>query len=422
MLVSSNPGSWANSDFDKCKNITITNVGSTTLTDFPVYVNLTKDNDMLSNHHDLRFYNSSCNNGGSLLNYEIENYTSAKADIWVKTSLSSGSNIISVYYDNNTAISSGENATGVWDSDFIAVWHFGEGSGTTILDSTSNSNDGTFKGAGEPAWAIGKVGNAVNFDGADDFINVSDSVSLDTLTGDMTVEAFVYEDISSGASGHPLIYKGSGANVYGIFTFGEYNDDGGFVGFNQANKLIDTTGGILQNVWQQWAFVHDAGTSLVWYVNAIQDADTGTNVASIDTDNYDLQLGRWYGFADASRYFDGKFDELRISKSVRSSDWINQSYQIVENQGTYVVFGSEEEAPPIDTCSCPSPASDWNVDCSDNCVITSDCTISDNILNLYGTGTFTILANITVDKVIKENTCQMINKINDGNRLIVKLG
>lgn len=65
---------------------------------------------------------------------------------------------------------------------------------------------------------------------------------------------------------------------------------------------------------------------------------------------------------------------------------------------------------------------DWNVDCSDNCVITEDMILPDNTLNLYGEGNFTILANITADKVIKENTCQMINKIDDGNSLIVKLG
>jgi len=62
----------------------------------------------------------------------------------------------------------------------------------------------------------------------------------------------------------------------------------------------------------------------------------------------------------------------------------------------------------------------WNVDCSDNCVIESDCDIPDYILNLYGTGSFTVLADITIDKIIKINTCSLINKANDGNKLIIK--
>jgi len=69
-----------------------------------------------------------------------------------------------------------------------------------------------------------------------------------------------------------------------------------------------------------------------------------------------------------------------------------------------------------------SGSGDWNVNCAGKCIITTNENLPENTLNLYGTGTFTILANITTNKVIKENTCQMINKINDGNRLIIKLG
>jgi hypothetical protein len=75
---------WANTSFDRCKNITITNVGTSTLTNFPAYVNLSYDSDMLSNYQDLRFYDSACNYGGYLMNYEIENYTAANAHVWVR--------------------------------------------------------------------------------------------------------------------------------------------------------------------------------------------------------------------------------------------------------------------------------------------------------------------------------------------------
>ena len=30
-------------------------------------------------------------------------------------------------------------------------------------------------------------------------------------------------------------------------------------------------------------------------------------------------------------------------------------------------------APPIDSCSCPSPAANWYMDISDNCNVTTDC-------------------------------------------------
>src|SRR4030042_4126174 len=104
-------GTWANSSFDRCMNITITNSGSETLTNFPAYINLTYDSDMQPDFLDIRFYSAGCNNGGTALDYEIENYTtSTNAHTWTRIqSLQSTGTTISVYYKNNTAVTSGEN-------------------------------------------------------------------------------------------------------------------------------------------------------------------------------------------------------------------------------------------------------------------------------------------------------------------------
>jgi len=98
---------WPNATFEKCINITITNVGSSNLTNFPAYINLSKDVDMLSDYSDLRFYNSSCNEDGTLLNHEIENYTASNAYIWVRIpKLLNGNNTISVYFKNSSGVTS----------------------------------------------------------------------------------------------------------------------------------------------------------------------------------------------------------------------------------------------------------------------------------------------------------------------------
>jgi len=97
-------------------NITIGNAGTSTLTNFPAYINLTYDSDMQSDYIDLRFYNASCGNDGSLMDYEIESYTGTNAHIWTRIpSLPTAGTVISVYYMNDTAVSSGENAAGVWE-------------------------------------------------------------------------------------------------------------------------------------------------------------------------------------------------------------------------------------------------------------------------------------------------------------------
>ena len=47
------------------------------------------------------------------------------------------------------------------------------------------------------------------------------------------------------------------------------------------------------------------------------------------------------------------------------------------------------------TDSCTYSSGDWNVDCNDNCTITSNVDLGGNNLSLSGVGTFTIEANIT---------------------------
>src|SRR5208283_1343620 len=75
--------SWPNTTFVDCRNMTIVNVGNINLTNFPQLINITNTTGMLSNYLDLRFYSAGCNNGGTLLAYEIENYTASSALVWV---------------------------------------------------------------------------------------------------------------------------------------------------------------------------------------------------------------------------------------------------------------------------------------------------------------------------------------------------
>lgn len=47
-----------------------------------------------------------------------------------------------------------------------------------------------------------------------------------------------------------------------------------------------------------------------------------------------------------------------------------------------------------DSCSCPA-SGDWNIDCSDNCVISSDCNMKTNDVHTYGSGNLYLKATIS---------------------------
>ena len=55
------------------------------------------------------------------------------------------------------------------DEGLVAEWHFDEGAGSVVEDSSGNGNDGVIYGA---TWVEGKFGKALSFDGVDDNLEV----------------------------------------------------------------------------------------------------------------------------------------------------------------------------------------------------------------------------------------------------------
>src|SRR3989344_3676813 len=56
-------------------------------------------------------------------------------------------------------------------SGLVGYWTFDEGTGATASDSSGNNNTGTLTNG--PTWTTGKIGQALSFDGVDDYVNIS---------------------------------------------------------------------------------------------------------------------------------------------------------------------------------------------------------------------------------------------------------
>jgi len=70
-------------------------------------------------------------------------------------------------------------------ADELVWWKFDETSGTTASDASGNGNAGTLTNMASTMWTAGKIGNALSFDGANDYV-VRSALSS-TITGDCTV-------------------------------------------------------------------------------------------------------------------------------------------------------------------------------------------------------------------------------------------
>jgi len=345
-----NVSAWSNYTFGRCVNITITNVGSSTLSNFPAYINLTYDSDMLSDFKDIRFYSVACSGVGSPLDYEIENYTmSTNAHVWVRIpSLPVAGTTISVYYKNNSVVSSGENATGVWDSNYVAVWHMTETSGTRN-DSTSNDNDltpmnTTGTGTGVTAGATDFENNTQSYL----MINDTDQTGLDLNNSDYTFSFwFKPEDaIGDGYSFYDSGYPGVGGNCY----MSQWNNwEGWAISHHNGGWEVEVSSFDTEHygVWAYYAVSFNVSSGdMIFSRDGVFDAPDTMSTSPPDN-NRPFNIGRKLD----RPWLDGLIDEFRVSNTPRSSDWINQSYQIVANQANVVSFGGEGKINHIDNCS-----------------------------------------------------------------------
>jgi intein/homing endonuclease len=139
------------SGYSHRRKITIDNTKvDSTLTDFPVLVKLTSANfdfsQANSDGFDVRFCS---NDGETLLKYERERHDSANelAEYWVKVpSVSDSADTYIYLYYRTEDTADGADPENVWDSNYKAVHHLKDATTSTVLDSTSNNNDGTKKG------------------------------------------------------------------------------------------------------------------------------------------------------------------------------------------------------------------------------------------------------------------------------------
>ncbi len=362
--VTLDPPNWWNESWNYRKTINITNPSSTLLSNFPIYLNLPKEVEMQDDFKDIRFINGSCGSTGIYLplNYEIENYTSSKADVWINIpSFVPGVNQICIYYDNPSS-SSGQNSINVWDNNYLTVQHLEEAGTGTRYDSKYRRNF-TTSGYDNDEKTIGKIDGADLFDGNNDALN-STANFLSNL-GSFTIEGWIKprawgSRVSLIGQNDVVEFFMDGSNTIMIWT-----DRGGSISVAYPYSL-DT-----------WHYITAVGTgsNLLLYFDGVQVASGGTSTNNYGVSTYPVKIGE--GVVDATGgFFNGSMDEIRISNISRSANWINQSYQIVNNQDNLVSFGIKEEktkgiistvigATPFYTTT-PNPLNSTTFSCLDN--------------------------------------------------------
>ena len=193
----------------------------------------------------------------------------------------------------------------------VGLWHF-DGD---ALDSSGNSNHGTVYGA---SWVDGKFGQALSFDGVDDYVDCRSVLQLNGVS-EFTVEFWIKVDSLPFPTipWQGIIARGN-AHQRTPWVFGNRGKSNLYMQFETTAIATDCdlkTNDLTAGQWHHVAFTWD-GHTVTSYLDGVA-GPTDTTVGSVlaDTDG-SLKLGYIPSYA----YFNGTIDEVRIWKTALTAD------------------------------------------------------------------------------------------------------
>jgi len=278
-----------------------------------------------ANGYDIIFTSDSY--GTQTLPFEIENYNPTTGAIvgWVQvpTVSHTSDTIFYMFYGNSSVTTNQSNKTGTWDANYAGVWHLANGAALSASDSTANGNNGTVTRA---TATEGQIDGAANLSGSQQYIDLGDNPSLQITGEELTVEAWINTSEASPSAYERLIVKETPGNGSPYVTYGMYRNPGNttldWCISSGATLNCAVTSNLPVNSWTQVVGTYD-GSNLRVYVNGALN-DTVAMTGNIGATTQDVVIGA--DTADGGEFFNGEVDEVRISDSVRSADWIATQY------------------------------------------------------------------------------------------------
>ena len=202
-------------------------------------------------------------------------------------------------------------------------------SGTTVLDHSLNTNNGTLISGTRvativPTLTVNNV--ALNFDQDDDYVSVPDHSTLD-ITGDLTLEGWVQFYSSPGVD--RIVTKAYNSTaVSGCVYFLGFNTRPRFavrVG-GSVTDLTASTGTIEIGDWYHIAGTYNSSTGeMKIYLNgSFLESQTISGGGAINTSNEPVTMAASLYSGTATYELDGYLDEVRIWNVVRTADEIDE--------------------------------------------------------------------------------------------------
>jgi hypothetical protein len=300
---------------------------------------------------------------GNALKFEVAKYsaTTGLTEAYVKIPTLSHTAPTSywIFFGNASVVTSQQDLSMWSDASYVSVYHF--------ASLTADSAGGlTLTNTGvTPSSSSSILGDSAVFNGS-----ASMAASSSTGLGVSNLTAEFWINPNSLAAGNGTYFLLDGNFNVGGWVLRNFNSQMDFAGNYSGNAYVDrSSSNILgSGSWNSYAETV-TGTTRAMYVNGGSTAFTtpGGSPATLGTTVIPLVMGQDQG---GGNKYNGNMDEVRISSTVRSADWMRTTFTNESSPSDFsIMFGPATGPRIVQYTDCSSAESVANV-----------CTFVDNVV------------------------------------------
>ncbi|MBI4091502.1 LamG domain-containing protein, partial [candidate division WWE3 bacterium] len=212
----------------------------------------------------------------------------------------------------------------------VGYWNFEEKTGTVANDTSGNGyNSSSF--TGNTAWASGKYGAGLSFDGTDDVVRIVEgtytNLGVGVTVDSYTVEAWIKTNTNYSANA-TVVAKDDGTGAYPFELYLNSSEYACFDVYDGTNtpSACGTTA-LNDGKWHYLTGVRDIlNDKLYLYVNGILITSTADSTTATVANDADVSIGNG-GTSYTANDFNGAIDEVRLYNYARTQKQIVEDMQ-----------------------------------------------------------------------------------------------
>jgi len=259
--------------------------------------------------------------------WDVSSTNTASGIFFTDPTPANGATLNQNYVYINTTVMDFNTAFIDWNHSLAGWWRFNSESGENsafFRDWSSLGNNGTCSGTSCPISIPGKYGNALQFDGVNDYLNAGNGGSV---TGSLTITAWIKRGTNS--AWRTIVSKGESKQEYdhnyvlyvsprNTLTLGFGKNDGATYRDFETTTPIDTN-------WHHIVAVINSATDMKIYVDGVSQVGTFTGSSStvLTANTKKLLIG---SSSTTAEFFNGAIDEVTIWNRALSPEEIKASY------------------------------------------------------------------------------------------------